>query len=85
MRVDTGYKGIFLVPVIAVFTKYDQVRREINFRLDDEGLDTSTDPALLSIEVERIFGEQYLARLTGSPPVVRLESENLSTSDYVWH
>ena len=46
------------------------------FRLEDRGLNTSTDQALLNAEVERIFNEQYLAKLTGSTPVVCLESEN---------
>ena len=59
-----------------VFTKYDQFRRETIFRLEDQGLATGTDPALLNAEVERIFNEEYLAKLTGSPPVVRLKSEN---------
>jgi hypothetical protein len=68
--------GISLVPVIAVFTKYDQFRREMIFRLEDEGLDISTDPALLNAKVERIFNEHYLAKLIGSAPVVCLESEN---------
>jgi hypothetical protein len=62
--------------VIAVFTKYDQFKREINFKLEDQGLDTNTHPALLDAEVERIFNNEYLARLAGSPPVVRLESED---------
>ena len=72
---EDRHKGKFLVPVIAVFTKYEQFRHEISFKLEDQGLDTS-DPALLDAEVERIFNEQYLARLAGSPPVVRLESED---------
>jgi hypothetical protein len=67
--------GKSLVPVIAVFTKYDQFKREINFRLEDQSLDTSTDPALLDTEAEKIFNKEYLAKLMGSPPVVRLESE----------
>ena len=67
---------ISLVPVIAVFTKYDQFRRETIFRLEDQGLATGTDPALLNAEVKRVFNEEYLAKLTGSPPVVCLESEN---------
>jgi hypothetical protein len=62
--------------VIAVFTKYDQFRREIIFRLEDQGLDTSSDAALLNAEMEMIFKEQYLANLTESAPVVCLESEN---------
>jgi hypothetical protein len=67
---------ISAVPVIAVFTKYDQFRRETIFRLEDQGVDTSTDPARLDAEIEKIFNEQYLAKLTGSAPVVHLESEN---------
>jgi hypothetical protein len=69
MRIE--HEGISLVPVIAVFTKYDQFRRETIFMLEDRALDTCTDA-----EVERVFKEQYLAKLTGSAPVVRLESEN---------
>jgi hypothetical protein len=65
--------------VIAVFTKFDQFRREINFRLEDQGLDPSTDPGLLNAEVERIFEKQYLANLRGAAPFVRLESEDLIT------
>jgi hypothetical protein len=62
--------------MIAVFTKCDQFKRETIFRLEDQGLDASTNPALLNAEVERTFSEQYLAKLMGSGPVVRLESEN---------
>jgi hypothetical protein len=58
--------------VIAVFTKYDQFRRDIKYILENQG----TDPALLNAEVERIFNKEYLANLTGSPPFVCLESEN---------
>jgi|SRR6266850_3658924 len=75
MRVE--HEGVSLVPVIAVFTKYDQFRRETIFRLEDQGFDTSTDPARLNAEMERIFKEQYLAKLMGCAPIVRLESENL--------
>jgi hypothetical protein len=73
---EAGHDGNFPVPAIVVFTKYDQFKREINFRLEDRGLDTSTDPALLDTEAENVFNKEYLAKLTGSPPVVRLESEN---------
>jgi hypothetical protein len=62
----------FLVPVIAIFTKYDQFRRDIGFRLEDQKL----EPALLDTEVERIFKQEYLAKLRGSAPFVRLESES---------
>jgi hypothetical protein len=58
--------------VVAVFTKYDQFRREIRIRLEDQ----YRDPSLLDAEVESVFNEHYLADLTGPPPFIRLESED---------
>jgi hypothetical protein len=58
--------------VIAVFTKYDQFRHDIMYKLEDQG----RDPALLNDEMERTFGEHYLANLR-SPPFVRLEGESI--------
>ena len=82
---EDSYEGIFVVPVIAVFTKYDQFKREINFKLEDQGLDTSTYPALLNAELERVFEEQYLAKLRRSAPFVRLESKNFVNHLHVLH
>jgi hypothetical protein len=65
-------RRVFLVPVIAVFTKYDQFRRDIWFKLEDQKL----EPALLDTEVERIFKKEYLAKLRESAPFARLESES---------
>ena len=65
--------GIFQVPVIAVFTKYDQFRRNIKMKLEDERRDSSTN---LKDEAEHIFHQHYLASLRETPPFVRLESEN---------
>jgi hypothetical protein len=56
--------------VIAVFTKYDQFRRETMMKLEDQ----SRDPALLDDEMEGIFSKHFLANLNGSPPFVHLES-----------
>jgi len=58
------------VPVIAVFTKYDQFKWDIQMKLEDENRETDLDA-----EVENIFGQYYLASLGGDPPFVRLESE----------
>jgi hypothetical protein len=58
--------------VIAVFTKYDQFRRDIRIKLEDEHRDSS----LVDAEVERVFNDHYLAGLTGPPPFIRLESED---------
>jgi hypothetical protein len=62
----------FQVPVIAVFTKYDQFRRNIRIKLEDQ----HRDLLLLDTEVESVFDEHNLAGLTGPPPFVRLESED---------
>jgi hypothetical protein len=59
--------------VIAVFTKYDQFRRNIIIKLEDQ----DRDPALLNDEMERTFGEHYLANLRRSPPFVCLEGEGI--------
>jgi hypothetical protein len=58
--------------VIAVFTKYEQFRREVMMKMEDRGRDL----ALLDTEIEETFNAHYLANLRGSPPFVRLESEN---------
>jgi hypothetical protein len=58
--------------VIAVFTKFDQFRRDIMMKLEDQ----HRDPALLNDEMEWIFSKQFLANLKGPPPFVRLESED---------
>jgi hypothetical protein len=42
------------------------------YKLEDQG----RDPALLNDEMERTFGEHYLANLR-SPPFVRLEGESI--------
>jgi hypothetical protein len=67
--------GILQVPVIAVFTKLDQFKRDTRIKLEDQGRDTD-DPAILNAEMERIFNKEFLANLRESPPFVRLESED---------
>jgi hypothetical protein len=61
--------------VIAVFTKFDQFRRDVMMKLEDKD-GNPDDPALLDAEMERIFNEEFLTNLKGSPPIVRLESES---------
>jgi len=63
----------FQVPVVAVFTKYDQFKRDIKMKLEDEGHGREMD---LNAEVENIFNQHYLASLDGRPPFIRLESED---------
>ena len=61
--------------MIAVFTKFDQFRRDIRMKVEDQDHDAD-DPAILNAEMERIFKEEFLANLKESPPIVRLESED---------
>jgi len=69
-------RGIFQVPVIALFTKYEQFKRDIKMKLEDENEDdhplAETD---IGTEVKRVFEQQYLAGLCGPPPFICLESE----------
>ena len=65
--------AIFQVPVIAIFTKFDQFKRDIKMRLEDEGRYSGTH---FDTEMESVFIQYYLASLSGSPPFVRLESED---------
>jgi hypothetical protein len=55
-----------------VFTKYDQFRREIKLKLEDQ----HSDSGLLDTEVESTFKREYLSKLRESAPFVRLEGEN---------
>ena len=64
---------IFQVPVIAVFTKFDQFKRDIKMKLEDEGRDSQTD---FDTKVESVFNRYYLASISEPPPFVRLESED---------
>ena len=66
----------FQVPVIAVFTKYDQFKRNIKMKLEDEALEGRGPGNLFETEEESVFNHQYLASLGRTPPFVRLESED---------
>ena len=72
---------IFQVPVIALFTKYDQFKRDIKMNLEDEHYHPETD---IDAEVKRVFEQQYLARLCGPPPFICLESKDLHTDEPVF-
>jgi len=68
----------FRVPIIAVFTKYDQFKRNIRMELEDEGRNRDVD---LNAEVENKFKQRYLAGLNASRPFIRLESEDRVLTD----
>jgi hypothetical protein len=60
----------FLVPIIVVFTKYDQFLRNVKMNLEDYG---NPDANTIYDEAERQFEEHYLCHLDGVR-FVRLES-----------
>ncbi|KAH9164376.1 hypothetical protein EDB89DRAFT_2102992 [Lactarius sanguifluus] len=61
------------VPVIAVFTKYDQFRRNIRFHVDDFG---SPDDDVSQV-TEELFQEHYLRPLGDDVRFVRLEKMHM--------
>ena len=63
--------------MIAVFTKFDQFKRDIRMKLEDEGRDPGEH---LNDEVESMFREHYQGGLGGALLFVRLESEDFSLS-----
>ena len=73
MLYELGWHGCFQVPVIAVFTKFDQFKLDVKMKLEDEGRDLETD---FGTELESVFDRHYLASLSGPPPFVRLESKD---------
>jgi hypothetical protein len=70
---------IFQVPVIAVFTKYDQFKRNIKIKLMHEHCDPDTE---FNTELESAFNQNYLGRLSGPPPFVCLESKDFLINSY---
>jgi hypothetical protein len=71
------------VPVIAVFTKYDQFRLDIEMNLQDGGCSDSEQEA--PAEAKRVFKEHYLDNLGVAPEFVCLESEVLERRPALSH
>ena len=67
----------FIVPLIAVFTKYDQFKDNIEIDLERDGRVNWETEA--HTEAERVFQEQYLGKLSGMPHFARLECEFLES------
>jgi hypothetical protein len=67
----------FQVPVIAVFTKHDQFRREVMMKLEDKR-GSEVDQALVDREMKEIFNKHFLANLGEAPRFVCLESKDFT-------
>jgi hypothetical protein len=65
---------MFQVPVIAVFTKYDQFKLDTEMKLEDNNPEDRT----VDEEMEMVFQTEYLGRLGKTPPqwYIRLKSES---------
>ena len=64
--------GTFQVPVIALFTKYDQFKHDIKMKLEDKH---DHPEVQIDAKMERVFKQHYLGSLSGPPPFICLESE----------
>jgi len=73
---NTRFHVHSIVPIIAVFTKYDYFKDATEVNMEDNNL-TEED---IEAETERVFNEQYLRLVEGASKDVRLESELLLTS-----
>jgi hypothetical protein len=63
------------VPVIAVFTKYDQFKHNVEMMLEDVG---HPDPiSHAGIKAEEMFQMHYVEELGGTSNCIRLESKVL--------
>ena len=69
--------GTFQVVVLALFTKYDQFKRNVKMWLEDHNL--IHQEMNIDAEVKRWFEQHYLASLSGPPPFICLESEDFVT------
>ena len=78
-------RGISQVQVIVLFTKFDQFKRDIKMKLEDQH-DSDYAEIHIDAEVKRVFEQHYLAslNLNGSPPFIRLESENFVTDEPIF-
>ncbi len=62
------------VPVIVVFTKYEDFQDNVKLDLEDKGMEASEEAAYA--ECEKRFKEIYCKDVPGSLAVIKLESEN---------
>ena len=74
--------GIFIVLIIAVFTKYDQFRLEMEFKLEDDEL-VNPGQDIIDAKIKKCFEEEYLEKIDEALRHVRLESEAFSRIAYL--
>ena len=60
------------VPIIAVFTKYEQLKFNVEMKLQDEG--EGAQPEVIEERAEEVFQAEYLGMIAGQPRYITLES-----------
>jgi hypothetical protein len=66
------------VPIIAVFTKYDQFKLNVEFKLEDKGKDPL--PEVIEEKAKELFQAEYLGMISGQPRYKTLESMTVLSS-----
>ena len=79
---DADWYACFIVPIIAVFTKYDQFKVDMEFKLEDSGWDNPGQDSI-DAKIKECFEEEYLGKIDGAPRHVQLESEAFSRIPYI--
>lgn len=62
------------VPIIVVFTKYEDFRENVKLDLEDKGMKATEDAVYA--ECEKKFKEEYCKGVSESLAVIRVEGEN---------
>lgn len=73
MLVEVNSSNSWQVPVIAVFTKYDQFKIDVKMKMEDDEKDIT--PETLSSEINQQFEKEYLQGVERQTEYVQLESE----------
>ena len=66
------------VPIIAIFTKYDQFKLNVEMKLEDEEEDSL--PEVIEEKAKELFEVDYLDMISGQPRYIILEGMTVLSS-----
>ena len=69
-----NFQWSMVVPIIAVFTKYDQFKLNVGMKLEDEGEEYPSSD-LIEERAEELLQAEYLGIIAGRPKHIGLESK----------
>ena len=70
------------MPIIAVFTKYDQFKRNVKMKLEDEGYPELDVEQKAPTETKKRFERDYLGALKTEPVFVRLARRSYPSTSF---